>query len=259
LFGWVKRRRTPKSPTVYQQVIGQLQCRSHVLLLADPAIFHTVRVEGIPTGIYPVHACSIRYPEGGERIAKIAIRFQPGDARERRRLGSIAVDSAMVVALDEQTFQAHWKEVGAERIGRTGVFYHRQVAKLISDKFELEWREIDSVSAEFSQPISEELEKRITDFLKTIPECADYPFMFFHVATGNSADRVFEAMRDRSWCEVVLDSASGAHLLAMSSGFGDGQYEVEGLYEGGELRSVEVEFIGPAQDRILDAFPILRY
>lgn len=259
MFGWLKRRRKPEPPTVYQQVIGQLKCQSHVLLLADPAIFHPVRAEGIPTGEHSVHARLIRYVEGGERIAKIAIRFRPGEARERLRLGSIAVDSAMVVAVDEQTFHSHWKEVGVERIGRTGIFDHRKVAKLIGDEFGLKWREIDSARAEFTEPISEELEKRITDFLKTSPKYADYPFMYFQIATCNSADRVFEGIRDRSWCELVLDSDSGASLLAVTSGFGDGEYEVEGLYDGGELLALEVEFIGPAQDRILEAFPMLRY
>jgi hypothetical protein len=34
---------------------------------------------------------------------------------------------------------------------------------------------------------------------------------------------------------------------------------VVGLYRSGELVGAEVEFIGPAQDEILEAFPILRY
>jgi hypothetical protein len=261
MFGWLKRRRTPRQPSVHHQVLGELLCHSCVLLLADPSsIYDPVKVEGVPTGRHRVQASLIRFPEGGKRVAKIAIRFRPGDADERRILGSIGVNSATVVALDEATFQSHWKEVGAARIGRTGTPKdHRRVAKLIGDQFGLEWRKVDFLHSEFVAPISEEMESRIMAFLQTFPQYATYPFMFFRIETRNSMDRVSEAMRGRRWSEVVLDEDSAAHLMAVSSGFGDGRYEVEGLYNAGKLLAVEVEFIGPAQDRILEAFPILRY
>jgi hypothetical protein len=261
VFGWFKRWWAPKEPEVRHELSGEVLCRSSVLLLADPfAISDPVRVEGIPTGRHAVRAMLIRYPEGGERVAKIAIRFRAGSASERRPLGSIGVDAGTVVALDEATFHAHWQDVGPERIGRTGTpSHHRRVAKLIGDQFGLKWREVDFLHSVFAEPISEELEARITAFLKTFPEYADYPFMFFRIHTHNSCDRVFEAMRDRSWSQVALDGASGAHVFAVTSGFGDGRYEVEGLYEAGELRAVEIEFIGPAQEKLLEAFPLLRY
>ncbi len=261
MFGWLKRRRTPRQPSVHHQVLGELRCHSCVLLLADPSsIYDPVKVEGVPTGQHPLHSSIIPFPEGGERVAKIAFRFRPGDADEWRILGSISVNSATVVALDEATFQSHWKEVGPERIGRTGTPKdHRRIAKLIGDKFGLEWRKVDFLHSEFVAPISEEMESQIMAFLQTFPEYSTYPFMFFRIETRNSRDRVFEAMRERKWSEVILDEESGAHLVAVSSGFGDGRYEVEGLYNAGELLAVEIEFIGPAQDRILEAFPILRY
>lgn len=48
-------------------------------------------------------------------------------------------------------------------------------------------------------------------------------------------------------------------MFAVKTGYGDGEYHVDGLYDGDELRAVEVEFIGPQRDEILEAFPILRY
>ena len=150
----------------------------------------------------------------------------------------------MVVTLDEATFQAHWTEVGPERIGRATSPNHRRVAKRIGDEFGLTWREEDFLHSKFAEPISEELEARIVGFLKTFPAYADYPFMFFRVVTRNSFDRVFEVMRGRSWGQVVLDADSGANLFVVQSGYGDGPYTVEGLYDAGELRGVEVEFIG---------------
>jgi hypothetical protein len=219
-----------------------------------------LRVENVPTGRHPVHASLIRYPEGGERVAKVAIRLRPGEGGDRRTLGSIGVDSATVVALDEATFRAYWKEIGPERVGRTGPLKEpRRVAKLVGDRFGLRWRQIDSFFMEFVEPISEELESRITEYLKTVPEYADYPFMYFRVETGSSRDRVSDALRERRWDQLVLDAGTGAQLFAVSSGFGDGKYEVEGLFGDGELRAVEIEFIGPAQDKVLEAFPFLRY
>jgi len=120
-------------------------------------------------------------------------------------------------------------------------------------------REVSFCQSEFEQPISQQLEARITAYLQTFPEYAEYTFMYFRVETKNSFDRILEAVADRLWDEVILDESSGASLLVVSAGFGDGTYPVEGLCGGGELRAVEVEFIGPAQDEMLKAFPLLRY
>lgn len=95
--------------------------------------------------------------------------------------------------------------------------------------------------------------------MQTFPEYSKFTFMYFRVKTMNTCEHIQEAMRDQFWTEVVLDEVCGASLLAFSSGFGDGRYSVEGLYHSGELVGVEIEFIGPAQDKILEAFPMLRY
>ncbi len=81
----------------------------------------------------------------------------------------------------------------------------------------------------------------------------------FRVNTRNTVERLFDATQGRLWTEFVLDGASGATLLSFQSGFGDGSYPVDGLYSSEGLAAVEVEFIGPAQDEVLKAFPILRY
>jgi hypothetical protein len=36
-------------------------------------MYDPVKIEDVPSGRHSVHATIIRYPEGGERIAKIAI------------------------------------------------------------------------------------------------------------------------------------------------------------------------------------------
>jgi hypothetical protein len=261
MFNWFRRRRKPDTPTVLQKTIGEVDCRSSVLLFADPSyIFSGVRVEAIPPRRYPIEASIIQYPEGGMRIAKIGLQIRNGIADSTIELGSIAVDSALIVIADEETIQNHWQEVGPDRIGRTGpIGEHRQVAKIIGDRFGIAWRTVDGFHSQFDEPISVELEERIIAFLKTIPKYADYPFMYFRMKTSNSLDRVYEVKEERSYATVALDPSGDASVLALTTGFGDGTYPVLGLMKNGLLQSIEIEFIGPKQDEILDAFPVLRY
>jgi hypothetical protein len=261
LWNWLKWKGSPGTPTVQQTTIGELQVPSGVLLLADPMHhFDPVRIEAVSRGRFPGHAQFIHYPEGGQRIAKVGLAFRGGTPESRQVLGSVGVDTATVFAVDAGVYEQFWQEVGPERIGRTRTpTDHRAVARLIEQEFGLKSRQVDFLASEFEEPISEELEERILAYLQTFPEYAEFTWVYFHVQTMNTFERILEAMRDRFWTEVVLDVVGGASLLAFSSGFGDGTYPVEGLYRSGELVGVEVEFIGPAQDKVLEAFPMLRF
>jgi hypothetical protein len=260
VWRWFKKKRAPDPPTFSQTVMGELEVASGAILIGDPMHFYDpIRVEDVPPGRFPVWAMIVRYPEGGERIARVGIRFRPGAPDARRPLGTIGVDSATVIVVDADVHARHWKEVGPERVGQIPLPGEDKVARLIGERFGLEWRKRDVFTTVFQEPISEELEKQILDYLRTFPEYAEYPFMYFRVETMNTFERIQEAMRNRSWSEVVLDEPSGQSLLAFASGFGDGSYPMEGQYRSGELAAVEAEFIRPAQDEILEAFPILRY
>jgi hypothetical protein len=237
-------------------VIGEVHLLSKALVLGDPsAMYQAVRIEHLPPGCYPVHAQVIRYPEGGERIARIEMNFRTDKIEEHQTLGSIGVDSAKVIALDASIFETHWKEVGAERIGMS----HPKVAGLIGKQFNLNWRKVNFLQCEFTQPISEDLEERIMAYLQTFPEYAKFPFIQFQIRTMNSYDKIVDGMKEVNWKTIVLDEVYGASLLAFRSGFGDGEYEVKALFGAGELQGFEIEFIGPGQDKILEAFPMLRY
>jgi hypothetical protein len=257
VWGWFRGKRAPDEPVFRRETIGEVRCRSGTLLLADPMlIFDAVRVEGVPAGRVSVIAELIRYPEGGVRVAMIQLRVREGEPDSRRELGSVGVDSAKMVVVDEQTHARCWKEVGPDRIGRASSPKHREIAHLIGKRFGLRHRELNFIASVFREPISEELEAEITAYLQTFPEYAQYPYMYFRVETNSTADRVRDAMTDRLWCELEL--GPGESLVAVTSGFGDGAYTVEGLYRGEELLAAEVRFIGPEQDAVLEAFPVLR-
>jgi hypothetical protein len=255
---WISRR---VALQVSEVEIGEIGVHLGTILIADPMyISIPCRVGGLPVGHFPVVAQVIEYPEGGKRIAQVAIRFRAGIVTGRKTLGKVGVDSAMVIALDEQAYQEHWREVGPERIGMThSPTDNRNVAALIQKKFGLRWRPIDGFRSMFLDPISEELEQQITEYLETFPNYAGFTVLYFRVETNNTFDRLMEAMSDASWCQLALsDDDESEYLIAFSSGFGDGSYDLVGVYHEDELLAVEITFIGPEQDRILESFPFLR-
>jgi len=258
LRGWWKADDAQSS--VREEEIGEVRIRSGTLLIADPMyITDPVCIEGLPAGRFPVVAQIIKYAEGGQRVARIQIRFGTGVITERQPLARVGVDSAMVIAIDEHTYRDHWKEVGPERIGTThSPNDHRKVATLIANRFGLKWRPLNGFQSIFLEPIPEDLENEITEYLKTFPEYADYPFMYFRVETNNTFDRIQEAMRDTSWAEVGLTEDGDEGLIVFTSGFGDGSYELTGVYGKERLLATEITFIGPEQEKILEAFPFLR-
>jgi hypothetical protein len=226
------------------------------MYISDPC-----RVSGIPAGLIRVNADIIQYPEGGQRIARISIPFRPGPVNEKKVIGSIGVDSGTVIAVDERTYQSEWRDVGPERIGMThSPDDNRKVAALIERKFRLSWRPLDGFQSVFLEPISEELENEITAYLKTFPEYADYPFLYFRVETHNTFDRIQDAMAKSAWGEIGLneDNGDSVSLIAFSSGFGDGTYDLVGLYDNEQLIAIEITFIGGEQEKILEGFPFLR-
>ncbi len=260
MLDWFRRRRTAAEPSRLVTTIGEIQVASGTLLMGDPRyLFDPLRIQMLPPGPFPVVAEIIEYPEGGRRIARLEIRFRPGAKDTSRVLRELAIDSAMVVLIDERDYEDDWREVGPERIGRTSTpKHHERVAELIGRRFNLLWRHVDLFHSVFEEPISEELEARIVEYVRSFKEYSDSWYLYFQITTRDTVDRIHEAMRDRYWNEVVLDEETGANLLAVKTGFGDGSYPVVGHHAAGELIGIEVEFIGPAQDRLLEAFPLLR-
>jgi hypothetical protein len=244
-------------------VLGTVWVKSGKVKIADPRyVLESDPIEGVPHGQFDLQAQMIRYAEGGQRIARISLFFNSQQPDSRRCLMEVGVDTAMVVVADEQVVTQHWKEVGPKRIGRVTLPGQDHLAQQIARQFGLTPRLVDGHFWEFEEPITEDLERMIYAYLRTVPECTGFSCqeaLYFGIRTGNTLERLCEAMREQGWCEFVLDEVSGASVLAVRSGFGDGTYAMAGLYRSGQLIGLEVEFIGPAQDKLLAAFPMLRY
>jgi hypothetical protein len=265
MFAWLNRFRKNTEPTVQVEQIGSLNCHSGSLLIREP-----MGISGdphflpdIPIGDHPVFVQMIRYPEGGRRVAKLGIRFREGQPIERKQLDELGIDSAKCVFLDYGDFKKYWDFEGPVRFGRTTILDGKShVAELLADQFDLTWRAApDGYSLECTEPISVELEEQINAYLKTVPGFSPYPFFYFRVVTMTTSDRVAEAMliEDGPWVELRLDEAGTARLYAIKTGFGDGLYNVEGLFDNEGIIAIEIEFIGPEQEKLLEAFPVLRY
>jgi hypothetical protein len=261
VLDWFRHKREPQSPSVLRQVAGTLRVHSGAVLLGDPMYLPDgLRLENVRAGCHPVVALVLDYPEGGRRVAAIELEFRPGAASAPDKLGEVAVDSACVALLDAQTHEQLWKEDGAARIGVLATPQHRKIATLLKERFSLEFEPVNPIRSELVQAVDQELEKQIIAYLETIPEYAEYPFLHFRVETRNTMEQLQDDLHSQGlWCEHVLDKASGANILAFTSGFGDGCYPAYGIREKGELAKVAVEFIGPAQEKVLAAFPFLRY
>jgi hypothetical protein len=260
MLNWFRRKPPPEPPVVRRQLAGELHVSSGTVMIGDPTYMPDLLwLENVPIGDHAVTATTLSYPNGVRRIAGIEMSFQDNVTGTPKELGEFGVDSASVVVLDLKTQEDHWKEVGDVRIGMIGTPEHLVIAKLLRSRFGLESEPISSFQSRVRNPVSTELETEILAYLKTIPEYAQYPFMYFRVDTNNTLDQVTEQL-GLEWCmgELVLDEPSQANVLAFSSGFGDGTYDVIGIHHNGQLAKASVEFIGPEQEKVLEAFPILR-
>ncbi|MDB5340978.1 MAG: hypothetical protein JWN70_6597 [Planctomycetaceae bacterium] len=257
---WFKLKRGPAVSVCQQTEVGTIRVDSGCLLFGDPSyVSELARIEGIPPGEHSVQALSVRYPGGFSRLAKIGIRFQPGTTDSQRSIGGIYVGSGMVVAVDSEDCQKYWTEVGPARIGHSSGKDSPRVAKLIEKRFGVKWVPHSIISMRSVQPISEQLEEQITAYLQTFPEFANYTFIDFSIRTENSCERVAASLNADAWSEVELDTTSHAALLAMSSGYGDGNYDLQGIFQGDKLLGMECEFFGAEMDEALIGVPALRY
>ncbi len=212
-------------PTVIHEVLGELPVRSSTLLLEDPQYLPGLEVPGIQARRVTVSATFWRHPSGATTVA--ALTLQLGDATETgdvRRIGSIPIDSAKLVVVDQGDLHQHWTEVGKDRIGIISTARNDTVLRLLTKQFGVKTVRVDRLHAEVVGPVSTDLARAIDDFLKTKPEYGEYSFVHFRVQTNNSFDRVLHL--PTAWGFLPVGNAPEPLMFVCDTGHGDGSYDV---------------------------------
>lgn len=233
-------------PTLVDALLGELKLPSRCLILGDPQYLPQVEVANTASATASISARLQRYPSGASTVAALTVRFgERQDSSQRRLIGQLAIDSAKVVLADKADWAEHWTDAGKDRIGVISTVKDDLLLKDLTRRFQLTTTQVNQIRAEIVGPISEQLETRILDYLKTIPRYADFPFMYFGVQTNNSFDRV--NYMPTSWRFLPTGNQDEPVMFACETGRGDGMYEVFGEYCSDQVQSVSVDFIDGAE------------
>jgi hypothetical protein len=230
------------APTTIERELGTLKIHSGVLAFGDPQDLPSVEIPNIDTDQVSVSAKLWQYPSGSATVIGITINIGNGfHGDPPRKVGELGIDSAALVIADKADIDEHWTETGKDRIGVISTAPDDKLLRKLKKRFKLKTVQINPVRAEVVGPVSETLEHRIEDYLKSIPEYAHFPFMHFHVQTNNSFDRA--NYMDKPWDFMPVGNDDLPLMFVCGTGRGDGCYDVQCRYSGDVPRSVTINFI----------------
>lgn len=231
------------SPVTESCEIGEIMLPSRSVMLDDPQYMPDgLVIASLAADKAQIEVNVLRYPDGGAIIKQLWLKFSDVDFESPyQQLGELGIDSAAVAIADTEDTRVHWTATGPDRIGVINVARDQKAHKLLKKKFKLKTRQVNRVRVEVQQPVSEALEQEIEDFLKTIPQYADYPFMHFYVQTNDSFDRVNYMNAD--WKFLPVGNQPDPVMFACSTGYGDGIYPVEGIMKNNLVHALKVTFI----------------
>lgn len=235
------------SPEVIEYEMGQLSVPSNTLAIGDPQYLPALNVSGLATGVATLSATLWQYPSRATTLIALHITSDPATGSDHeQQVGEIGIDSAKVVVADKEALAEYWTETGKDRIGVVSTARDQKLLKILSKRFKLRFEPVAAIRAEAAEPISEELEKEILSYLETIPRYADFTFMYFHVRTNNSFDRV--NFMHQAWGFMPIGNADQPEMFACTTGRGDGVYPVTARYAGDKVVAVTIPFIGTHAD-----------
>lgn len=229
-------------PERIERTLGSLPVRSGALWLADPQRYAPLVVPNVPDTAASISARLWKYPSGAETVVGFRLEFDvASEVDSRRVVGEVGIDSAKLVVADKAGIDAHWTEVGPERTGVIGTAPDDAVLQLLVKKFKLKARRVNPVRAEVIGPVSEELEKKIDEYLQTIPKYAAYSFCHFRVETNNSFDRCNRLRLP--WAFLPVGNGPDPLMFVCGTGRGDGRYQVYGDFAGDVLKRLSITFV----------------
>jgi hypothetical protein len=230
------------APTTIERQLGTLKIRSGVLAFGDPQDLPSLELPNIDTDEVSICGKLWQYPSGGATVIGLTIGLgNESQCDAPRKISELGIDSAALVIADKSDIDEHWTETGKDRIGVISTAPDDTLLRKLKKQFKLKTVQVDPVSAEIVGPVSENLEKEIEDYLKSIPEYAQFPFMHFHVQTNNSFDRA--NYMDKPWDFMPVGNDDLPLMFVCGTGRGDGCYDVQCRYSGDVPRSVSINFI----------------
>jgi hypothetical protein len=231
-------------PITMTKVVGNLKLRSGTLALADPQCLPSgmLEVPHLAANEVAISVSLRRYPSGAETPTAITLRLSHATAGgTRRKIGEVGIDSAKLVVAGKSDIQDHWTEVGKDRIGVISTAPDDAVLRTLTKQFKLKTVRVNPIRAEVVGSISEQLEKEIEAYLKTIPKYADFPFLHFRVETNNSFDRANHM--EEPWSFMSVGNGPEPVMFVCETGRGDGCYDVQGEFAGEVAHVLTVAFI----------------
>lgn len=239
-------------PTIVSKQLGTLPIPSRSIMLHDPQEMpRGLVIPQLASDLATIQVQLRLYPDGSASLVELTIELVPDSTGSADQLaGEIGIDSAKLVVADTEEARAHWSETGADRVGVISTLRGQKIHKQLKQKFRLKTRQIDSFRAETLSPVDEALEREIEAYLETVPECAEYPSIHFHVRTNSSFERV--NFMEGNWEFLPIGNAPQPVMFACLTGRGDGCYPVRTTVEKGEVVSVRVDFMDDAMGREYD-------
>ena len=231
-------------PAVTERHLGDLPLRSGTLCLGDPQQPRAVTIPGVDAAAAAISARLRRYPSGREAVDALRIEF-PADTPDAapagppRVVGELAIDSARLVVADAADLEEHWLDTGSDRIGLVST-HPPELAPALQARFGWETVRRDPFDLEVVGPISPDLERDVRDYLKSVPEFAQFHYLNFKVHTNDSFDRLNGGGSGPRFLPV--GGADGPVLFTCGTGRGDGRYEVRCTFAGETPRVVTVDF-----------------
>lgn len=229
-------------PTTTEQQLGTLRIRSGILSIGDPLNVSDVEISNIDSHEVSISAKLWQYPSGAETVIGLTInigRDSPSDPP--RNVGRLGIDSATLVVTDKAAIDEHWTNTGKVRIGVISTAPDDKLLRKLEKRFNVKTVQINPVRAEIEGPVSETLEQEIENYLKSIPEYAQFPYMHFRVETNNSFDRAIQM--DKPWEFMPVGNDDLPLMFVCGTGRGDGLYDVNCSYAGDAPRIVSIDFI----------------
>jgi hypothetical protein len=231
------------NPTRCTKRLGVLPVPSRILTLGDPQeAASAVQIPRLKSPVVQIFGRLWVYPKGTVTVTGLDLRTESeSHDRPNRPVGTVPIDSARIVIADKQDIDGHWSDVGKDRIGLISTLRDDKLLKLLTRRFGIRTMPSDGFHAQIVGPVSEDSEREIEHFLKSIPEYAQFPFMHFRVQTNNSFDRV-NFLRE-NWAFLPVGNEPAPLMFACDTGYGDGSYDVRCASNLDEVTAVSITFI----------------